>query len=677
MSKLYLGKPAFSPKPFTRVDPAAMLDGGKWLARKNWSAEFPSEGKVFAPRLENFETGDLVCFEAEPNKLTTDRPDQFIVAPTSPQAVVEVLDLRSDGEDQARERIVEKGVRDLLRGSDRIVVALTDHTCVVPKMVRRTDRSGYVADQLGLEELPVFAFDRSVFNGDKIENRWIAVPRITVGREIRTTNWSANADFLETVLKRIKKVINPGGSLLTRAQIAQVVSLLNRADLLQGGGEDLKPVLRRLETFKPEFIERAQTVEKIAEILRKFDGVEDALHQDIEARRLELEAELRNEIAREISFELADLTRQIDEKRIENALLAERAASLKSDVQSEEIRVASAQSRIISELSSFLTEVSGFPSETEETMAALVAKLSALVHLEQKSLGLLSKPTPPWSAPHLSGGTKCDWSLLHEVLKGASLRSGYALVDYILADMAARAGEIVLLPEGRDSFVQSYSQAICGHDLVRHAFDPTTLGLDDLWSRPGTRAVTGFAKAWSAAKLQNGKFQVLLLDGLHRTPFDLWLPSLINVSKGGDRPKNLLVFCSVGSNFVDRERIWKGLATAVLPLAPDLQKDEAGRTLSEIIGPPSDGTSFAPSDAPKATEGDIIKQFDDIRKAQTEADSLKLLKYYSVGHSYGQAIDLQGYVAALAKSSARGDALAVAAVSRGAAWLSGILSDND
>lgn len=111
MSELYLGIPAFEPKPFTRLEPMARHEAGMWRTYNDWSVALPTEGRVFAPHLSGFSKGELLAFSVEPNRRGDDGRDQFLVA--SPQRVMEVLDLRSFGEEGARRRLVEIGVRAL------------------------------------------------------------------------------------------------------------------------------------------------------------------------------------------------------------------------------------------------------------------------------------------------------------------------------------------------------------------------------------------------------------------------------------------------------------------------------------------------------------------------------------------------------------------------------------
>ena len=58
--------------------------------------------------------------------------------------------------------------------------------------------------------MATYAFDASLFEGDKIDGRYFGVPGVTVGDRLGSVNWSPDSEFLETVLKRLRKITFPG-----------------------------------------------------------------------------------------------------------------------------------------------------------------------------------------------------------------------------------------------------------------------------------------------------------------------------------------------------------------------------------------------------------------------------------------------------------------------------------
>ena len=167
-----------------------------------------------------------------------------------------------------------------------------------------------------------------------------------------------------------------------------------------------------------------------------------------------------------------------------------------------------------------------------------------------------------------------DWETINAAFEAAATRHGYDAEDVLLADVGARAGNIVVLPEEQSAFAEAYSEAIAGGNLTRHVLDPSVLNVEDLWTRPGSGQSTAFSKAWTAARFDPSNFFVVLLDGLHRTPLDLWMPSLIDVLDSSLRPSNLLVLATLGPSFIkDESRIWKRLDRSVVAVDPALTTD--------------------------------------------------------------------------------------------------------
>jgi hypothetical protein len=70
-------------------------------------------------------------------------------------------------------------------------------------MVKNGRESGFIAawDQLG--EPPTYALNPNVFKVDKFGGRFLSVPDVTVGAQVGVTNWCADAELTEVVLKRL------------------------------------------------------------------------------------------------------------------------------------------------------------------------------------------------------------------------------------------------------------------------------------------------------------------------------------------------------------------------------------------------------------------------------------------------------------------------------------------
>ncbi|MDQ7251286.1 hypothetical protein [Dongia sedimenti] len=672
MTDLYLGSPAFEPKPFTRVEPMARHEQGRWVTLGNWPSILPSEGKVFAPHLHGFSKGEILSFAVEPNRRGDVGKDQFLVA--SPQRAVHVLDLRPVGEEAARRTLVETGVLDSSRGTDSLVVAIADDRCVMLKMIRHPSAPRIVADPLGLEELPVYAFDARVLSGDKISGHWIAVPQVTVGREIERVNWSRDSDFLESVLRRLRRIV-PQDHTFTRAQIQQLASYLAKSELLPSAPANLQPLLKRLRTFAPPLVATLGSLDEIIHILESFEPVAAKQRELRTAAERELRAEIEPRIREELLKGLAALEVQREALRAEVDSLEGEVMRLRDDVQTSETMLSTGRAALKGEISKLLTELSALPGEVEPTVDALVAALgSKLRDLAEASL--LAKPAAPWSVLSLDGDPK-DWRVLRETLERASTRSGLSPTDLIVVDIAARSGSLVVMPDDRSWLLQGYAAAIAGGNVIRHAIDPTVLGLEDLWARPGDRTPTAFARAWSAAKLRADRFFIVLLDGIQRSPFDLWLPSLVDVSCEPSRPPNLLLFASINAEFIDERRIWQRLPDRSTPIFPELPNELPAASVSNLTRSPQT-TWFDASRIPRPAPEELLEAVDCSNQAEASVSGkARLIEAYVAAMPYGATIDRFEFAAAVAGLDARGAAEAIESCRKGRLWLRGLLEGKE
>jgi hypothetical protein len=633
MNDIYLGSPTFDPRPFTRVEAFARHIGGKWLATNDWQSILPPEGKVFAPSLGGFSKGEFLTFEIEPNRRIENNRDQFLVA--SPQRAIQVVDLRAAGEEGARRMLVENGVLDSSRGLGSVVVALDDNRCVVPRMIRHPSAPRIVVDPVGLEALPVYSFDARVLSGDKIAGHWISVPHVTVGHEIERLNWSRDSDFLESLLRRLRRIA-PQGQPITRAQIQQLVSYVTKADLLPSSMPNLQPTLKRLTTFAPALIENVSALDEIVRLVETFEPVAARLRE----KRILIEKELREELEPKVREELSVATASLEEKKTslqdEIAGLEADALQLQSVMDRQTKEVSEGKAGLVDEISKLLTELSGLPGDVEPTIDDLISNLGSRLR-DVAAASVLAKPAPPWSKPALLNIPKDDWAGFPKALDGIAGRSGFPSVDLTIADIAARSGLLVVVPEGRADFVHWYATVLNGGDVIRYPLDPSILGLDDVWARPADRTPTPFARAWSAARLRPDRFVIVFLDGIHRTPFDLWMPSLIEILGETERPANLLLFGSIGMDFIDSRRIWPRLAETTVALAPDQPNPSPVPT---NLLRPLRATSFDPTQVPRPNQNELLDVVD--RSGQMEiSNSLKakLVTVFAATAPYGEAID--------------------------------------
>ena len=67
------------------------------------------------------------------------------------------------------------------------------------------------------------------------------------------------------------------------------------------------------------------------------------------------------------------------------------------------------------------------------------------------------------------------------------------------------------------------------------------------------------------------QYHLIWLDGIQRTAVDLWLPSLVGVLYGSNRPKNLLIVATLANKFLDADRLWRDLPNFSIPIASEIE----------------------------------------------------------------------------------------------------------
>ena len=185
----------------------------------------------------------------------------------------------------------------------------------------------------------------------------------------------------------------------------------------------------------------------------------------------------------------------------------------------------------------------------------------------------------------------------------------------MLMDTALRSGVLTILPqEAAEIMVPLYASAATGGEFVRQPLGPGILNLDDMWTDPVRGALTGFARAWITARRNSQHFYLVWLDGLQRTPIDVWLPSLVGALTSHHRPQNLLVLASIDTPLLDRERKWSNFEKACVPLNPSLAGLRAARHLANANNAESVSTFLHVASANKVDREDFADCLDDAQE---------------------------------------------------------------
>ena len=661
---MFLGSCVYDPLPHSRVDAVAIAEAGGWNAYDDFRQVLPPEGRAFSPNLQGFSSGQLLAFTLTPNgRSDLDKGrDQFVVSgPKRPQ---EVLDYRSADPEVARRAVVERGLPSLLPGTDEVIVALPGGICTVVRMLRHPATGVWVADFEGLDTLPTYRFDERVFSGDRLVGRVLSVPGTTAGAPVGTVDWRRDTDFLTAVLKRLRRVV-PDGSNVSRAQIAAFVSFVERAGLTPSASEDLSPMLARLRSFSEGLVEGRDDLDSIVATLAHFRPVEAASDK----RKAELEGEIRRSLEPIVRGELEASMSEVAARRDE---LAGELVRLESQVQLARSAEVEAKAALAVLRAAFADEIGIVHDEIEaagtEAAELMGQRIETRLREGGSSLELVPSRCPPWARyGRTSVRDPVAWRDVEARLRSRAKQSGLAPDELVFADVGARSGRIVLLPDGvATSFVRCHASVIAGGTYYTHSLDPSVICVDDLWRPTAGAGPTAFARAWTAAALDARHFRIVVLEGLGRTPLDLWLPSLVDKLAVPERPENLVVYATMGPSLVAPDRVPRDISAALLALRPSPARGLTPDLRLGLKGGVADPSWTDATSAPKPALVDVVGFLADI-----EID-LDIVEVDRAARSYGAAWALRPDPSARDLTSGLGES-SRACFRRGADWLDELL----
>ncbi len=555
------------------MEPLASWQDGAWRVYSDWTKAFPPDGKIFARQVPP--ASSFVCFQVELNQREGGR-DRWAAPESSTGRPVEVLDLRSHGEEEARRLLVEDGIEGPERG--KVCVVFNEGCCVFVNLAPDPLKTKLTADAGTSGRLEVHTFDTRLFAGEKIRDRWFLPPDQSTGRIVGRVNWWTDSELLRNTLRRLRRFIPDVSSSFSKAQIPSLVSHLSRAALLPADGDDLQAIRKRLEGFVPQLQATLTDWNAVVDVLLKLEPVEHKIEARIEEGRKTREAEVRAKLETELRASMSDLTAEHD--RLGEAVTKARdeLAALQGRVQDETRHLEAQRRGLASDLRTVATRLSEVPLAAD-SVADLCEAIASSVGDAGRALGDALAPAAPWSRVGFPSGVTRAWDGHAAFLDEVARRAGFEGEDLALVDVGARAGDIVVLPERSTALVVAYARAVSAREPLRFGVDPSILGLDDLWRRAGGTA-TALAAAWAAAALDPSRYAVLLLTGINRSPLDLWLEPFVEALCSDLRPRNLLVFATVAARSLDPERRLENLPPRILALDP---QPAAGAALAGFL----------------------------------------------------------------------------------------------
>lgn len=589
---LFIGTLLYDHRQYSRILPKAVAADGAWTQPEDWSAYFPTEGRVYAPRKPaEIAAGELFAFDVVESQARERGPDQFHLG--NYFVLEELLDMRHLRSEEARRKLVETGVQRSGKVED-VVVALAEGRCVRLRLKPAPDGVRSVADVDGLEALTVYELSPENFENSRVDRQHFVIPNVTVGREIGVVDWSLDIDFLERVLHRMRRTASAGtlGQSFpqSRAQIKSVVSALQRADLLPANGEDLQAMRDRLKDFSDQLPANIRNLEEAIRSIAAMSGMKERLARLEVSERARVQVEVRESVEREVrehvERESGGLGARLEALRKEVDVAVGNVADASKALES----LRSAKAAIKTELDGLVTNLREALTEDEKDGPRSRTELASRIEKVLAGQGLLvdlsGTADAPWTWQSEDiEATPTSWDEFPDRLRSAAKLFGFEPADLDIADKIARAGMMVVFPQQvAHDFLRCYATAIAAGAFAVQALDPSVVGLSDIWREPGFPRQTPFARAWRRSIANPSRFHIVLLDGLDRTPIDLWLPSLAKVLDAADRPKNLLVAGCLSGRSIDATRHIADPFWNFVPCSPRLSDDPAGSHIARALG---------------------------------------------------------------------------------------------
>jgi hypothetical protein len=575
-SQTVLARCVHSQSNFTRFEPLLSCVAGRWEEVRDPNLTFPEVGTVvsFDPMTMNAEVGSFWMFETEPS--TRYAPgrghDKFLAR--DPRPAMQVIDYSKLTLEKARYELVEVGIPISRVLTAEAIFCLGDDLCVRSALMSDALTGRQKADVHGLQDVALMRRHPQMAAGATAAGAMFVLPGREPHEIVDYVDWSPDDEFLERTLKRVRRMDGRGTNIVSLSRNAiETLSLYLRREARPSGDRDpLRRMRRRLADFLPNFEATVDDLDAIVGSLEAYRPVAERISRDVEARRIELDTEMRCELEPVVRRELeahnsatvAELQRVLQDVAAAEAKRSE----LQHQVGMLTRSATDLKAALASDLAIVHDALEAAPTDASDDVSAIVRRVSAAIGDTPVGIALTPAATPPWGLGSMSQSARIGVDQLRERLGTEAGGWGVEGADLLIFDALLRAGELVVLVDHRDGFIlEAYARSVSGGRLRKLVVDPSMIGLDDLWRQAGSGAPTPFAKAWTAARAHPDRTVVLAVECLNVAPMQFWLPMLSTELHGPDRPRNLLVAGTLAATGDNHRENLAVLRTVTVPLA--------------------------------------------------------------------------------------------------------------
>lgn len=405
-----------------------------------------------------------------------------------------------------------------------------------------------------------------------------------------------------------------------------VKEIADKNETLTGLNQELENLSKKTNDLKETIAGQEQWVSSLQNEAREAENWKNIFehsYEDENNRLIELteanealqqEIQEKQESYSDLETREIELSELIEAFEVDKSLLEENVGSLKSQLMSE-----------ISALNQVLGKVEDLENiENQE----LISRLQQALKESGRLLAPIDSSTPPWSQNTINEYTNISYRALISVLSKKAKKYQISEDIFTLFDVALRSGVLTVLPQNlAEILILKYAQIITAGQFYREPLGPNILNLEDIWVQPNRGVKTGFAKAWLNAVDDVDSYHIVWLDGINRTAMDLWLPSLIGVINGNNRPKNLLIVASIGDDFVEKERTWQNLNKYCIPIYEDLKALRLSSIMKDLTGESEQTTKLNYQEFKKPVDWDEYQDEMDVDKMDQSQLEIELKLY--------------------------------------------------
>jgi hypothetical protein len=591
-----LARCAHAQSNFSRFEPLLSCTAGRWDEVRDPNLMFPEVGKVFSvePATLNAEVGSFWLFTTETNiRYEPGRGhDKLLVR--DPRPAVQVIDCSGLKLESARRELVEVGLPISRVLTGEAIVCLEGDLCVRLKLPQDAATGRRRADVDGLDDVALMRCHPQITAGAMAAGAMFLLPGRDPREIVDYVDWSPDNDFLERTLKRVRRIVREDGRgadviSLSNSAIEILSHYLRRAGPPSGSRDPLHRMRRRLQDFLPDFKANLLDLDAIVASLEAYQPVAARISRDVEARRVELDAELRSNLEPLIRTELearnsdavAGLRRVLQDVEAAET----KRADLQRQVETLTRSVTELKAALAFDLGTVHDALEFAPTDACGTVSAIVRHVSGALTGVSTATDLTPAATAPWGLGVTTEAARISADQLRERLGAEADHWGMEATDLISFDALLRAGEFVILVDQQDRvLLEAYARSVSGGRLRKLAVDPSMIGLDDLWRQPGSGAPTPFAKAWTAARAHPDQTILLAIECLNVAPLEFWLPMLASELHGPDRPRNLLVVGTLAATGYCNQENLAALWTTTIPLLAATSPDAWMRSALRVAG---------------------------------------------------------------------------------------------